>query len=464
MTETRSRLETGKPGVVHDRSGTLYEALTMSAPLVVSFVSFSLMSTVDMFIMGRVGTPEQGAVGLGGMLCWMFGTLFVGTMTVINTFVAQDVGAGLQDRLRRHVHTGLVFILPFSVAVWAAIPFLDDLIRLFGTSPEVAPFVITYASIRLLEFPFRLTSFALTSFLRGLGNMRTPMYVTVAANVVNAALSVVLVFGYFGFPRLGVAGAAIATVISGAFEALLYVLVYLSRDYHERFKTRHWLWPTPGDYRRFLRVGFPIGLTWLFDMIGWTFFTVYSSTLAPAALAAHMVVFQVMHFSFLPAAAISVVATTLVGQYIGARRVDLAAKAARAGIAVGVGYMTAAGLAMILFRYPLIRLFNPDLAVIAVGVKIIILAAIFQPFDGVNMVVGGSLRGAGDTRFPMLLLLFSGFVIFVPGVLLFGEVLGWGIMGAWAGAVVHVVFVAFLISLRFRRGKWKRMNLTTPAD
>lgn len=441
--------------VVTERSGTMREVLVMSAPLILSFVSFSLMGVVDSVIMGRVGTPEQGAVGLGSMLAWGLSVLFTGTITAVNTFVAQDFGARKLDRLRRHVFTALLLIPPFVAAIWAMIPLFPGMIRLIGSSPEVAPHVQVYLSIRIFSAPFVMGAFAITSFLRGLGNMRTPMIVTIVANILNAILALLLVFGLYGLPRLGVAGAALASLTAGACETLIYLIIFFSPRYHRQYRTRSWSRPTLEEIKRFLKIGVPIGGLMLFDMVAWTLFSIYASTLQPAALAAHMIIFQVMHFSFLPAVAISVTGTTLVGQYLGAQRADLAQKSAYRSIGAGVGYMLIIGSLMILLRRPLISAFNPDPAVYDVGRIIIIIAALFQPFDGIGITTSGVLRGAGDTRFPMVAMAISAVLVFIPGVYVLGKLMDWGIAGAWLAALSYVVLVAMLMGGRFLRGAWK---------
>jgi MATE family, multidrug efflux pump len=447
------------PGVIHARSGTMGEAISMAAPLVVSFISFSMMGLVDALIMGHVGTTQQGAVGLGAMLAWTIGTVFVGTMTVINTFAAQDFGAGRRETLRRHVHAGAVLIVPFTAIIWALLPLVPKLIDAMGTAAAVTPHVDVYVSIRMLGAPFLLTSFVITSFLRGLGDMRTPMMVTITANVINIFLSLMLVFGWFGLPRLGVAGVALASLLAMACEATLYLRIYFGPKIAALYQTRRWLRPEAAELRRFLRIGLPIGFSWFFDIVGWTVFSVFVSTLSPADLAAHTIVFQILHFSFLPAAAISVAATTLVGQYVGAGRTDLAERAAKASVAIGVGYMAAAGLVLIALRVPLVTAFNPNPLVVVIGAKIALIGGLFQPFDGLGMVLGGALRGGGDTRYPMGALLVSASCVFIPGVYLLGNVIGLGIVGAWLGALVHVVFLSGLLVLRFRAGKWKTASL-----
>ncbi len=458
-TKRQQTVEKNGNGVVNSNSGTVREVAFMSFPIVIAFLSFSMMGIVDTLIMGRVGTAQQGAVGLGGLLAWGLTALFAGSFTTLNTFVAQDFGAGAYEKIRRPVYAA-IFLIPFITAfVWIWIPWFPDLIRLFGTEATVAPFVAQYLKIRILGLPFVLMNFATVSFLRGLGDMRTPMINTILANIINAVLSIVLVFGLFGFAKMGLSGAAVASVIGAFFESLFNCAIFWSRKNHDRFRTRSVCRPRFDEIARLVKVGLPIGLMWIADIMVWTLFSVYSATLAPASLAAHMILFQVLHLSFLPAAAISVVGQTLVGQYIGAERIDLATKAANRSIAVGVGYMALAGIAMALFRYPLISAFNPDPEVIFVGVRLTLIAAMFQPFDGVCITISGVLRGAGDTAYPLFAVLFAGIVIFGPSVYILGEVLNWGIYGAWGAALIYALLFAVLVGIRYWRGAWKSMKI-----
>ena len=447
--------------VVTERSGTFKEVVVLAVPLMVSFLSFSLMSMFDAWIMGRVGTPQQGGVLLAGMLIWGVGSLFTGTLNAINTLVAQDYGAGRYQNIRRHTCTGFVVAPIFALIVLATMPLFPHALGIFGTDASVRPHVVTYTDIVLWGMPLFFTNFVVLGFLRGLGEMRTPMVVTLIANLINVGLDVVLVFGYLGFPAMGVAGAALASVIARIFETLMYLSIYFRVEYNEKFQTRSWQKPDWGDYRRFFKLGLPIGFTWIFDMVSWTFFSVYASRLRPSDLSAHMILFQVMHFSFLPAVAVSVSGTTLVGQYLGAKRPDLAKKSAITSLWFGLGYMTFAGVVMALARVQLVSFFNPDPNVVAVGATLVLIAAIFQPFDAIGIVLSGVLRGAGDTRFPMIVFAVCGAVIFIPGVLLMGEVLEQGIVGAWKAAVVYIVVVALAHVVRYAKGNWTEIELET---
>jgi multidrug resistance protein, MATE family len=442
-------------GVVTQRSGTAREVIGFSIPLMISHLSLSAMWVVDTLIMGRVGTAEQGAVGLGGVLTWSLACFFAGTTTAVNVLVAQDHGAGRKD-VRRHVRTGLALMIPLAIAMvclWSVVP---HALGWIGASPQVRPHAQVYIQVRLLSAPFFLGSFVLMSYLRGTGDMVTPMLVALIANVCNAALALVLVFGAFGLPAMKVAGAAWATTIASTLECCMYAGVYWYRRPKPTGAQCRAPLPSLSQVRQFAALGMPIGLTWLFENIAWTAFSAYAGTRTPVELASHMILFQFTGFCFMPAAAIGVAASTLVGQYLGARRPDLAGKTAHRSLALGVGYMAVVGLGLVIVREPLIRAFNPDPSVVAMGCALAILAGAYQPFDGFGIISQAILRGAGRTGVPTLVMLGSGVLVFVPAVIILGNRMGMGIRGAWTAALLHVFVVAAVLGVAIFRGKWKQ--------
>jgi putative MATE family efflux protein len=236
---------------------------------------------------------------------------------------------------------------------------------------------------------------------------------------------------------------------------LLYGAVFLWGKSAKTGGTRKWTTPSLQQLRQFVRLGTPIGMSWMFEMVSWTAFAAYASTRAPVELAAHMVLFQVTGFCFMPAVAIGVGASTLVGQYLGAKRPDLAWRSAGRSLGLGVAYMSVVGAAMIVFRRPMVTAFNPDPAVVALGCTLGILAGSYQPFDGMGIISQAILRGAGKTATPTIVMLGSGGLVFIPLVWVLGERYQMGVRGAWTAAVVHVVVVALVLGVVVAKGKWR---------
>lgn len=441
--------------VVTPLSGTTREVLSFSAPLVLSTMSMSFMWVVDTAIMGRVGTAEQGAVGLGGTLTWALMCFFAGTMSVVNILTAHDDGAGRTDQAR-HVRTGLVLVVPMTAVLLALGLVVHPGLGWLGATAEIRPLAARYIEVRLYAVPLWLCTGVVASYLRGLGDTMTPFIVTVVANACNALLAIALVLGP---PKMGVAGAGWATAIAQSIEGLLYLAVYLWHPRSRAMGSRSLEPPPLRELATFLRLGLPIGLSWLFEMVAWTAFSAYAGSRPPAELAAHTILFQVTGFCFMPGVALGTTAATLVGRYLGAGRPDIAQASAKRTLLLGCGYMAAMGICIALFRRPLFEAFNPDPAVLGVGATIAFVAAAYQPFDGFGIIGQGILRGAGHTAVPTYLMLGSGLCVFVPLVYLLGETMGLGIVGAWTAALAHVVVVASVLSVILGRGRWQKTAL-----
>lgn len=427
-------------------AGSIREVIGLSVPLMIAHTSQSLMWVVDTFLMGRLGSAEQGAVGFAGNIGWAFTCFFAGTLTVISVLVAQDFGAGRHD-LARHVTTGLFLCLPMSLLLLLAIPWVPEGLDLMGVTEQAREHAEVYLTIRLYSTPVVLSIFVLSSFLRGIGDMVTPMVVVLISNVANVVFSVLLVFGLAGLPKMGVAGAAWGTVIASIIELALYATAFARRRARQSRIPRYRMMPTLGQIRHFLQLGLPIGGAWILEMVSWSALTIYAGTRPVHEFAAHAILYHITEFCFMPTVAIGIGASTLVAQYIGAQRFDLARKSARSAMAFGIGYMSTIGGAMALWRYPMVQLFNQDMAVIPVGCTIALIAALYQPFEGFSLVAQGVLRGAHNTIMPVKIMFFAGLFVFLPLLWYLAIVREGGIYGAWIAVVIYMVAIAILTAV-----------------
>jgi MATE family multidrug resistance protein len=441
---------------------TYLEVFRLAYPVVFSSLAATLMGLTDMLFMGWVSTEAQGGVGLGAVLSWTCASFFVGTLTVINTFVAQHLGAGHPERCGGLVWQGLAIALGFSVLLEAAAFQVQGLVDLFGAPPPVAAIAGSYTRIRVAGLPLVLLETCITSFLRGIGDTRTPMKVSFATVLLNIPLNAWLIFGGLGVPALGASGAAYATVASQGVGLLVLLGLFLGRDLRQQFHTGP-MRPVVGDLARLLKVGLPIGVGWVLEMATWSIFSAFVSRFGPVPLAAHNIVMQVIHLSFMPGVALSVAATTLVGQHIGARDPAGAVRSGYAALKMGMAYMSFMGLLFLVFGGTVTLAFNRDPAVVSIARRIFVVAAAFQVFDAMGMVCGGILRGAGDTRFPMVAAVAYSWLVFVPCIWLFGAHLGWGVVGSWAGATLYIVALGVTLLLRVISGRWKSYSVVEPA-
>lgn len=448
-----------KKSVVNENSGTTKEILNLAYPLMISFLSLSIMGVVDMLVLGYVGTPQQGGAGLGMTLFWTVVCLFTGTISAISTFVSQGNGAGKHDQLSKWVLTSFMTIPVMTLLVWLIVPFIPEVVRLLKTTEDVQQHVVPYMTIRVFGATFIMVNFTLAGFLRGLADTKTPMVVTVIANLVNLVMDVVLVFGIGPFPEMGVRGAALASVIGTASASALYLFVYFSKEKNLQYQTRKIYLIGFSTLKEFLKVGAPLGIAWFIESLSWTVMTVYVASIDPEGLAAHTIVFQIIHVAFMPTVALSIAASTLIGQYLGAERVDLAKLSARKSIISGLVMMGIIGIIFAVGRTYIVGFFSNDAQVIQHAALLLIIAAAFQVFDALGITASGILRGAGDTRFPMFVQVGLAWFIFIPLIYFFGKYLEMGVLGAWIAALIFVVLLGIVMFARVKSERWTKMRV-----
>jgi len=443
---------------------TYRRVVRLAYPVVFSQLAATLMGLTDILFMGWVSTDAQAGVGLGGIVCWTFGALFIGTLTVINTFVAQHVGAGTQDRCGGVVWSGLLLAIVFSALIELTAPQVARLVRVFGPDPTVAAVATTFAVIRVVGLPLALLETCLTSFLRGIGDTRTPMKVSFGMVALNVPLNFWLVFGGLGVPPLGPAGSAYATVAANGAGVVVLFLLLLRRHARRVYRTTSLADVERRTLASLLWVGLPIGVGWALEMVTWTIFTGFVSGLGARPLAAHNIVLQMIHLSFMPGVALSVAATTLVGQHIGGGDAAGASRAGYNALKLAIAYMGMMGLIFLVGGGLIATGFNRDPQVVRVARRLFVWAAAFQMFDATGMVSGGILRGAGDTRYPMVASVLCAWLVFVPLIWLLGRRLGWGVDGSWAGATIYIIVVGLVLFARVRSGRWKSYSVTERVE
>jgi MATE family multidrug resistance protein len=449
----------GRHSVRSVLKGNYREVWFLAYPAILTMMSQTIMSLVDMWMVGRLGTAELAAVGLAGTLVWSIFSFFNGTVSSVNTFVAQYYGAREHERCGSNTWQGLYLTVLFGIILaligyWSGAFF--DLMR---PSPQVRRLGIAYTQIRLMGGGFFVAYLTLSCFFRGIGNTKTPMKVVVIANLINIVFDWILIFGKIGFPRLGVRGAAIATVFANVFAALALLSIFLSKRYNEMFRSRRTIrfrWP---EMQRMLRIGTPIGVQYFLDMGSFLVFAAMIGRMGDVQLAASNISIRLLSLSFLPAFGISIAATSLVGQYIGSKDPDRAILSGYTAIKMGLFYSACIAIVFLILRKPLIGLFDDSAEVLTYGARILLLAAAFQLFDAVGIVSSGGLRGAGDTRWIMMVGVSYAWLLFVPLALLFGYALDMGVVGAWMGATIYIIIFGLTLFWRFWSRKWMAIKI-----
>ena len=441
------------------RSG-LHEVLAMSLPALIGMGSTTVMQFVDFFMVAQVSKEVTAAVSPAGIMVFVFISFFGGVLSCTNTFVSQSFAKKRYANCSRYAWQGIwigVIGGSFFLMLWPVAPYL---FAALGHGEDIAPLETVYFRWRLLSVPAMAVVMTLHGFFQGVSRPKVNMIAAVLANALNILLNWLLIFGKWGFPELGIAGAAIATSISAIVQALILVLVFLLWPLAKQLHSRHeWRWDATRA-RQLFALGWPAGLNWMLDVACWgVFMALIVGSLGKLPLAASNIAGQIMHLSFMPTMGLRIATTALVGQYVGRKDFATARARTRATLAMGMAYMFVMGLLFFFFRHQLIAWFRPEAEIVRLGSQALILAAIFQAFDAMCIIYSGALKGAGDTRFPAMMSILYGWLVFLPASLFMTHVVHWGVAGAWGGATIFIMVLGVTLSWRWHHGRWEKIDI-----
>ncbi len=439
--------------------GGLGEVFDLAYPVVLTQMSATAMGVVDSAMVGHLGATQLAAVGFSAVWVWTIFSFFHGTMTGVQTFVSQHDGAGEQGRCGAWTWQAVYGALPVALVCGLLLaPFVGPLVAVAGPSPALQTDANAYILARLPGDVAFVGVMALTSFFRGIGDTRTPLYAMLIANAVNATLNYGLIFGELGLPAWGVAGAGVATAVSNILTGAMLFAAFQRRGLRQRYATGA-VAPSRAAIRRFLRTGLPVGGQWFIGMTSFAIFTTFVARMGDASMAASQAFVMLLSLSFMQAIGISAAATTLVGRYIGAGDTPAAFRSFRSALTLGILVGGVVALLFMAIPVPLLRIFTDDPDVLSLGRPLLLLGALFQICDAVQIISEGALRGAGDTRWPFVVETVFGWGVFLPLAWLLGEACGLGLTGAWIGGTLSLSVSASILAWRFRSGAWQRIRI-----
>lgn len=439
----------------------LQEILRMAGPAIVAQLSWVIMQFIDTAMVSRLGTNQLAAVGSAGLWSWVVVSFFIGLLSCVSTFVSQSIGRGQSQDCARYAWQGVYLALGTALVGFALVPIARPFFQSMGHEPGVTEYELQYFQLRLLGFFLLPWQAVLAGFFLGINRPRIPMVAAIFANMINIGLGYSLIFGRFGFPRLEVRGAAIAMMVALSIQCVLLQAIYLSQPLRAEFGT-HTAWKI--DLHRMgelVRIGWGAGITWMLDVITWGVFTSFIVGKSGSnALAAHNCAISVMQVSFQLAIGLNQSIAPIVGRWIGKGRIDRAKARTYTATRLAVGYMFAMGIVFAVFGKGLLVLAfraNPEVATI--GHYLLIMAAIFQGFDAVTIVMSGALRGAGDTKWQALVMGTAAYFVFLPLAFVLGRTLEWGAFGAWVGATIYIISLSGVFYYRFAGEKWRHIEI-----
>ncbi len=437
------------------------EVMSMSWPIVLGSLSFTIMDFTDKWMVGKLGTEPAAAVGSAGLWSYTLSTVLLGIVGCVSTFAAQSLGRNEKSNCARYAWQGIYLAAFAGVLALALWPVSAPLFRRMGHGPAVTEMEIGFFQIRLLGYIPMAWGTALAAFFQAINRPRVPMYAALAGTGLNAVLNYLLIFGVWGFPRLGVNGSATATVISQYVQAGLLQLIFLRGSLSAEFGTRKYFHLDLPRLRELVRIGLPGGAGMFLDIFNWSIFTsLVVGHFGSVSLAAHTFAISFMHVSFMPAVAVNQGIAAIVGQWIGRGDIPRAKARTYTAIRLCMGYMVCMGVIFAVYGKTLIQaVFSSDPAVIELGHKLLILAAIFQAFDAINITCMGALRGAGDTRWMMIALFVGSYLFFLPLAVFLSFGLHGEAYGAWIGATFYIISVSGVLFQRFHGERWRSISI-----
>jgi MATE family multidrug resistance protein len=418
--------------------------LELSWPITLSTLSYSMMTLVDTLLVGGLGAPALAGVGLGGiaafsLLCFSFGLL-----RGVKTLVSQAVGAGKKEEIGAYLGAALAAAGLISVATLLVGQLLAELLVHIAASDAAGQAARTYLRLRILGAPGALAYVALREVRYAQSDAQSPMRASLVANAVNVGLACLFVLG-LGW---GVAGAGAATAIAHYVEVGLLALQQRRHGGGPRGTTlRHLaeLW----------KVGLPTGLQFTLEVGAFSILTGLISALSESEMAAHHVAIQVIQFSFLPAFAVGEAASVLAGQAVGADRDGLVVRASREALKLSTAYTGLWTLALAFVAPLIVAAFRQRPDISASAVQLLHVAAVFQIFDGANIIARAVLRGAADVRYPAWVGVITSWAFTPPLTWLLGYRLGLGALGGWLGMLAEIIVSTALLWRRLERGDWR---------
>lgn len=433
--------------------------LKVAVPVIISQAGQTTVMLADNIMVGHVGPMELAAVSFAGSV-YMIGMVFgMGFTLGLTPLIGIAYGEG---RFRK---AGLLFqnallINLFSTAIFMSLMFLGGaFLGRMGQEAVVVELGRPYYYIMVWSFLPQMIFFSGRQFAEGIGNTKIAMYVTIICNLLNILLNYVLIYGKWGFPEMGVTGAAVATLISRIAMAVSMVFVFfrftLFRRYFSFFSKNGFI----GKYmKQLISIGAPISLQTGMEVLTFSLCGIMIGWINGISLAANQVTQTMTSLTFMMAMGVSSATTIRVSHQLGERNYYGMRKAGFASMHLALAFMSVSAFCFIVFRNYIPLLFTSDAEVIAIASQLFIVAGIFQIFDGIQVVSMAALRGMADTKIPMFISFISYIVVCLSVGYCLAFLAGFGAVGMWLGYVAGLGLAAVWLSLRFNRKSRELVN------
>ncbi|WP_123040351.1 MATE family efflux transporter [Cohnella candidum] len=435
------------------------QILKLAIPSIATFSSMTFTGLLVLMIVGKLGAAAIAVVGISNIVIYNLWAMFSGVQGAINYLVAQNFGSNDIRQGNQRMQIALIFTVIQGLGLLIgsfALPYA--ILYIMGSNVTILDLGTPYLQVRMLALIFGMFNGTFFAYMRAVGDTRTPMTLALINSGLVVALTYLLAYGKFGFPDLGLQGAAWSVFITELATALLCLLVYY-RFMAGAYLTRVWERIEKQQVRLVLLESSKLGVTELSNSLGMFVFTSCITMLGTTAIAANEIALNILSFGFMPSNGFGAAATIGIGQEIGKGRSREARRFGIVTVYLGLIFMALISVVFFLFALPIAKLYTPDKAVYDLAISLIHLAAFIQLFTGANIIFGGGLRGIGDTTFLSRTAMLLNWVLFIPGTIVLTRVLDLGQTGAWTALCSLIVLTAIANAWRYLSLDWTNVKV-----
>lgn len=426
--------------------------LSLAFPVMITQAGQMIVQFADNIMVGHLGTSQFAGVGFANMVFtvgFVFCTCFTQGMI---PHIGQSYGKGEHRNVARFFTNGLLLDTLACGCIMALMFSIMPLMDHMGQDPQILGYAKEYYGIMVWSMAPCILFYVIRALTEGVGNTKYTMYITIFCNILNIFLNWVLIYGHLGFEAMGVAGAAIATLISRVAMMLIGLGILLSGSLYKRYLPD--IRPSAldlGQIKLLAKTSFPIAFQGLVEVTAFSLAGIMVGWFGQEAMAAHQAAQTIITFSFMVAQGVGVAATIRVSHLFGERRFADARKAGFAATHISIALMALAGITFIVFNDVIPYIFTSDPEVARIAGNLLYVASAFQLFDATQLSALASLRALADVKWPLVLSIVSYYCVCIPLGYIAGSVMNLGPIGVWFGLLIGLMFASVLFLIRFNR-------------
>jgi multidrug resistance protein, MATE family len=433
------------------------KVLQVALPAIAGLSTQMVVSLVDTAMVGRIedATYALAAMGIGVLATWALISFFSSLATGIHVVVARKYGEG--DYISCGItlnNSILLAVLIGAVVAMVGVFFSYPIAHLFATDETVGNYASEYLYYRFMGIPFFLISVSFRGFFFGISKTKIFMFSGVITNVLNIIFNYMLIYGNFGFPKMGLAGAGLGSTLATSFDGLFYSVIIMLPAYRRRFQNLKHLVLNKNIISAILKISLPVSFQNVFILIGFLSFVSIIGIIGTLEQAATQAIISTLFISFLPCFGFGIAVQTLVGNNLGAKKYILAKIYGFETAKVATIYTIILGIIFTIIPQYVLLIITNDKTIIETATPSLRVAGFAQVFYGVGVVLANALQAAGRSFYVMKAEVITNLIIFVPLAYFLGVYLGLGLTWAWMALPVYIILYSLVIYLKFSSADW----------